>query len=194
MEIIDLDSHIRRRTHSATTIPTPAAPITPVSNQCSYLPSSGSDSRRLSITSSTLIANYDQSPNTEFTQHSWSESPQTTWPLALHMALPRMEVNDKPMSCAITSYLELARSMLSQGTPVEQVFGPDRPSMDLLFRPRKPTDSHSVCHFVAELCARIKGMETASKLGIAVMFVYLIRVSGAPIPLRVSMLRCLNSG
>lgn len=108
--------------------------------------------------------------------HYWPELSPPARPIAMHLALPRIELNETPMSCAITSYLDLARSMLSQGTPIEEVFGPEPPLVDLLFRPRKPSDSHSVCHFSAELCTGIKGMDLASKLGITVMFVHLMRV------------------
>lgn len=94
-----------------------------------------------------------------------------------HLALPKIKVDDTPMARAITSYLDLARSMLSQGMTLQQVFGPDRPNVDLLFRLRKPTDSHSVCNFAAELCSGVKGIELPARLGMTFMFVYLLRVS-----------------
>jgi hypothetical protein len=84
------------------------------------------------------------------------------------------------MASAITSYLDLARSMLSRGTPIREVFGPDRPTVDLVFRPRSHRDSHSVCHFAAELTAGVKEMEMTAKLGVTVMLTYLIRVSSKP--------------
>ena len=169
----------RKRPLSASNkAPGRAVPPTPTSTQSfsCQLPANGPSSRRLSTASSNLCFSYEQSPEIDASFHYWSELSQPARPIAMHLALPRIELNETPMSCAITSYLDLARSMLSQGTPIEEVFGPEPPVVDLLFRPRKPTDSHSACHFAAELCKRTKGMEVASRLGITVMFVHLLRV------------------
>jgi len=170
----------KRPLSTSNMVPARAAPPTPSSTQSfsSQLPANGAGSRRLSTASSTVCFSYEQSPEIDGSSHHWSELAQPARPIAMHLALPRIELNETPMSSAITSYLDLARSMLSQGTRIEEVFGPEPPMVDLLFRPRKPSDSHSACHFAAELCKRIKGMEVASRLGITVMFVHLLRVGG----------------
>ncbi|EXJ93498.1 hypothetical protein A1O1_01890 [Capronia coronata CBS 617.96] len=95
--------------------------------------------------------------------------------IAEHVLLPRIEIDDDPMACAILSYLDLARSMLSRGIPIQEIFGPERPIVDLLFRTRNESDAHSVCHFVCELTSGIRGMETAARLGLTFMFVHLVR-------------------
>lgn len=92
------------------------------------------------------------------------------------MALPQVELNGHPMACAIISYMDLARTMLTQGKPIQEIFGPERAVVDLLFRKRRPSDPHSVCHFAAELCAGIKDMEMSAKLGLTFMYIYLLRV------------------
>ncbi|KAK5037690.1 hypothetical protein LTS07_001157 [Exophiala sideris] len=168
---------LKRPLSTSNIAPARAAPPTPSSTQSftSQLPANEASSRRLSTTSSSICNRYEQSPEIDGGFHHWSELPQPARPIAMHLALPRIELNETPMSCAITSYLDLARSMLSRGTPIEEVFGPEPPMVDLLFRPRNPSDSHSACHFAAELCKRIKGMEVASRLGITVMFVHLLR-------------------
>ncbi|KAI1619487.1 hypothetical protein EDD37DRAFT_643221 [Exophiala viscosa] len=167
----------KRPLSTSNTAPSRAAPPTPSSTQSfsSQLPANGASSRRLSTASSNVCVSYEQSPEMDGGFQHWSELAQPARPIAMHLALPRIELNETPMSCAITSYLDLARSVLSQGTPIEEVFGPELPMVDLLFRPRKPSDSHSACHFAAELCKRIKGMEVASRLGITVLFVHLLR-------------------
>lgn len=80
------------------------------------------------------------------------------------------------MACAITSFIDLARTMLSQSAPIQEVFGPERAAVDLLFRPRRSSDPHSVCHFAAELCAGVKGIDIPAKLGMTFMHIYLLRV------------------
>ena len=93
------------------------------------------------------------------------------------MAVPPVEFDDQPMACAITSFMDLARTMLSQNTPIQEVFGPERGAVDLLLRPRRSSDLHSVSNFAAELCAGIKGIDMPTKLGMAFMYSYLLRVS-----------------
>lgn len=97
--------------------------------------------------------------------------------MARHISLPQIELDDEPMACAIVSYLDLARSMLSEGASVHEVFGPRRPMVDLLFRSRRETDPHSVCYFACELTSGLEGMEPAARLGLTFMFISLIRVS-----------------
>jgi len=80
------------------------------------------------------------------------------------------------MAGAITSYLDLARSMLSKGTSLLEVFGPDRPNVELMFRQRQSGDDHSVCHFASELSLGVKGVEFPVKLATMFMFTYLMRV------------------
>jgi len=91
------------------------------------------------------------------------------------MAIPQVELNGHPMACAMISYMDLARTMLTQGKPIQEIFGPGRAVVDLLFRKRRQSDPHSVCHFAAELCAGIKDMEMSAKLGMTFMYIYLLR-------------------
>ncbi len=123
----------------------------------------------------------ERSPDARHRQHPWLELGMPAGAGVLwHAALPLPERDERPMASAITSYVELARSMLTRGTPVPEILGPDPPSVDLVFRPRSNHDPHSVCHFAAELTAGIKDMDMATKLGVTVMFAYLIRVSSEP--------------
>ena len=77
---------------------------------------------------------------------------------------------------AILSYLHLAKSMIAQGVPLSQVFGPDNPDMGLLFRHRVPDDEHSACNFAAELSAKVALSDLPTRVAIAVMFTHYLRV------------------
>ncbi|KAG9770177.1 putative AP-1 adaptor complex subunit MU, partial [Aureobasidium melanogenum] len=117
----------------------------------------------------TYSQTYESFPN----QHRVSDSSNRH--MAQHISLPQIELDDEPMACAIVSYLDLARSMLSEGASVHEVFGPRRPMVDLLFRSRRETDPHSVCYFACELTSGLEGMEPAARLGLTFMFISLIR-------------------
>ena len=152
-----------------TFIPKPPYPI---------VPSNASSHRRASIASSDTISSY---AGTTFKQeHGSSRDGEHTWDeqaVEQYLVHPRIEPHSDPMASAMTSYINFAVSELSRGVPTKDVFGPDRAIVDLLFRRRKPTDAHSVCHFTAELCAGLSGIEMPAKLGISFMYTYFIRVS-----------------
>ncbi|KAL2424300.1 hypothetical protein ABEF95_008381 [Exophiala dermatitidis] len=118
-------------------------------------------------------ATYSQTYESFLSQHRVSDSSNRH--MARHISLPQIELDDEPMACAIVSYLDLARSMLSEGASVHEVFGPRRPMVDLLFRSRRETDPHSVCYFACELTSGLEGMEPAARLGLTFMFISLIR-------------------
>ncbi|KAJ9625440.1 hypothetical protein H2204_010302 [Knufia peltigerae] len=170
----------RRRSHPPMTVAPPrTAPFThaPVEDQSTYpsLSRDAAEPQLLSSASSTFNDCHDMSPSVHSRRHRWTDiPPSVSWP-ASSMALPRLEPNARPMAKAITDYLKLARNLLSQGCPVDDILGPERPYVDLLFRRRRQSDSHSACHFAAELCTMLEEMEWASRLALSVMFTFLIR-------------------
>lgn len=145
-------------------------------NMYSCIPADASELQLLSGTSATLNGCYDMSPSIGTGPHQWTDVSQPVhWPTS-YMALPRLGVSKGYEAGAITDYLKLARTRGYQGYPIDEIFGPEWPYVDLLFRPRTQSESHSACDFASALCAQLKGMEQASKLGISAMFTYLIRV------------------
>lgn len=141
------------------------------------VPSSATSSRRHSITSSAVCSSRtEHSPLAEYTFNAPKEAAWTGRPVGHYMAVPQIELNGHPMACAITSYMDLARTMLTQGKSIQEIFGPERAVVDLLFRKRRQSDSHSVCNFAAELCAGIKDLDMSAKLGMTFMYTYLLRV------------------
>jgi hypothetical protein len=129
------------------------------------------------VTSSAVYSSLaEHSPLTEHTFHAQKEQAWASRPFGHYMAVPQIELNGQPMACAITSFMDLARTMLARGRPIQEVFGPERAVVDLLFRQRRPSDPHSVCHFAAELCAGVKQIDMPAKLGMTFMYTYLLRV------------------
>ncbi|EXJ91800.1 hypothetical protein A1O3_00350 [Capronia epimyces CBS 606.96] len=177
----NFQSQKRKRSLSSITIPPRLAP----SAAPQYKPSSSNHvsssedaatSRSSSFTSAPVHSTYAQcSPDMDPGSRPVFPLAPSPLRLAPHVSLPLIELDNDPMACAIVSYLDLARSMISQGTPILEVFGPERPIVDLLFRSRKENDAHSVCHFACELISGLEGMDFAAKLGLAFMFVHLIR-------------------
>lgn len=98
--------------------------------------------------------------------------PRHTTGEAVHQgALSLSSSADFLVGHAILSYLHLARSMIAQGVPLSQVFGPDNPNMLLLFRHRVPSDDNS-----AELSAKVAMADLPIRVATAVIFTYFLRV------------------
>lgn len=171
-------SRSKKRPLSTITVPQAHTPFSEAPASAMAL-SSSTSSRRPSVTSSAVYSSRaEHSPLTEHPFHVQKDQAWASRPFGHHLRVPQIELNSQPMACAITSFMDLARNMLSQGTPIQEIFGPERAVVDLLFRQRSPSDPHSVCHFAAEMCAGVKEIDMPAKLGMTFMYIYLMRVGG----------------
>ena len=114
------------------------------------------DLRHFSIPSSTQppVPQSDLEPG-EYTEGAW-EDRLAKLNLPLYQVLPLTGIDDSPLARSYTSYRDEARSMLLKGVPSSQLFGINSLEVNLLFRPRKPSDQHSVCNWASELCGAFR--------------------------------------
>jgi Domain of unknown function (DUF3425) len=71
-----------------------------------------------------------------------------------HLIIPHVIPDRSPLSLIFINFKNGVSNMLAQGTPLAQVLGPLDPTIDLMFRPRLPTDPFSASTWACEL-ARI---------------------------------------
>ena len=74
----------------------------------------------------------------------------------LYQIFPLSGIDDSPLARSYTSYRDEARSMLARGISSHELLGEWCIRVDLLFRPRRPSDPHSVCNWAAELNAAFR--------------------------------------
>lgn len=70
--------------------------------------------------------------------------PADTTVIQDHLCLPPLHEDDSFLSKALTNYRNVALSMLGSGMSLWEVFGPDPPNVDLLFRHRTANDAPNV--------------------------------------------------
>ena len=80
----------------------------------------------------------------------------TSLNVPLYQILPLTGIDDSPLARSYTSYRDEARSMLASGISSRELLGDWHTRVDLVFRPRRPSDAHSVCNWAAELSAAFR--------------------------------------
>lgn len=80
------------------------------------------------------------------------------------------------LSKVIMNYTRAARQMMANGTPIENIIGPDFVSVDLFFRDSQTKDSLSVTTWAYELTKRFSMVEDRIRLALVFLFVRLMKV------------------
>ena len=80
--------------------------------------------------------------------------------LPVHLRQSLVIIDNSPLARVYTDYRDAARQMLANGTPSEEVLGPDFTEVDLFFRKRRPSDFHTASTWACELSKTFIGLES----------------------------------
>ncbi|KAK6383849.1 hypothetical protein LTS17_003141 [Exophiala oligosperma] len=69
------------------------------------------------------------------------------------------EAEASPMATAYTSFRDWACRQIESGEPKENILGPERIEIDLLFRAREPSDPHTVSTWACEYFRALQGID-----------------------------------
>ena len=97
-----------------------------------------------------------------------------------HGIIPHVIPDRSPLSLIFINFKKGVRNMLALGTPLAQVLGPLDPTVDLMFRPRLPTDAFSASTWACELARIDVAIDIFTQLANAFLLSRLMRWHLAP--------------
>lgn len=97
-----------------------------------------------------------------------------------HLILPHVVADQAPLSMIFINFKNGVSNMLAQGLPLAQVLGPLDPVVDLLFRPRLPSDPFSASTWACELARIDPSVDIFTQIGNAFLLSRYMRWNLSP--------------
>lgn len=167
------DSHMARIASISSSSDSSGAPITSLPTSGTLLAHSVQPTLQLQ-----LFGQLPSSCTNLFENYSTSSTRLETATLSVpaYLIQPLWQSEDSPLSRVYVQFRDAARKMIADGTPLEQILGPDLINVDLFFRARQGTEAHTVSSWACEVTKRFSTISLVMRLALAMHFTYLMRV------------------